>query len=326
MSRERLTLALDAGWLPAEGRVLGLGTRLEDLPPDFPVERLVAVQDFRPEAEALERAGIATAAAPEGDFAAALVHAARARDLSRDRLARARAAVGPGPLVVDGAKTDGIESLLSAVRKRAGVEGVLSKAHGKVFRVPGDDFGDWICTPAANADGFVTAPGIFSADGIDRGSALLADALPEAMSGAAADFGAGWGYLSHRLLERGGITECHLVEADRRALDCARRNVADVRARFAWADVSAWAAPEPLDHVLCNPPFHVSRRADPDIGRAFLAAAARNLAPRGRLWLVANRQLPYEGDLSALFGQVTELGGDAGFKVILAERPRRKRA
>lgn len=230
-----------------------------------------------------------------------------------------------GPILVDGAKTDGIESLLSAVKKHVGPVEVMSKAHGKVFRVEQGDFSGWKVPAATNADGFLTAPGVFSADGIDRGSALLAGVLPADLSGRVADFGAGWGYLAQVALTRPGISEMHLVEADHVALDCARANVIDSRARFHWADVGAWQSPEPLDHVLCNPPFHVTRRADPAVGRAFLAAAARNLGPRGRLWLVANRHLPYEDPLSELFGQVTETGGDAAFKIILADRPRRKR-
>jgi 16S rRNA (guanine1207-N2)-methyltransferase len=39
------------------------------------------------------------------------------------------------------------------------------------------------------------------------------------------------------------------------------------------------------------------------------------------LWLVANLHLPYEAALAEGFGEVEEVGGDAGFKVIAAKRP-----
>ena len=63
------------------------------------------------------------------------------------------------------------------------------------------------------------------------------------------------------------------------------------------------------------------RAADPSLGRAFIAAAARLLAPQGGLWLVANRHLPYEAALAEAFGEVQEIAGDASFKVIEARRP-----
>ena len=50
---------------------------------------------------------------------------------------------------------------------------------------------------------FRTAPGMFSHDRIDAGSRLLAECLPETAKGAAADFGAGWGYLVGACLRKG---------------------------------------------------------------------------------------------------------------------------
>ena len=74
-----------------------------------------------------------------------------------------------------------------------------------------------------------------------------------------------------------------------------------------------------------NPPFHVARAADPNLGLAFLTAAQRGLSPSGTLWLVANRQLPYVAHLKTLFRQVDDLGGDAVFRLISASYPNRAR-
>lgn len=117
------------------------------------------------------------------------------------------------------------------------------------------------------------------------------------------------------------MTECHLVEADLDALDCARLNVTDPRARFHWADATAAVLPA-ADRVVSNPPFHAGRQADPGLGAAFVAAAARMLAPGGTAWLVANRHLPYEAALNAAFAQIDELPGTAAFKLYRATRPR----
>ena len=60
-----------------------------------------------------------------------------------------------------------------------------------------------------------------------------------------------------------------------------------------------------------------SRRC-PDLGRAFIAAAAVALNPGGRLWLVANRHLPYEEALGSGFGQVRTVAQEGGFKIVEA--------
>ena len=56
----------------------------------------------------------------------------------------------------------------------------------------------------------------------------------------------------------------------------------------------------------------------PDIGRAFIAVAADALKPGGRLWMVANRHLPYESVLDARFGSARIVTQASGFKIIEA--------
>jgi 16S rRNA (guanine1207-N2)-methyltransferase len=173
-------------------------------------------------------------------------------------------------------------------------------------------------------DGHVTAPGVFSADGPDKGSVLLAKTLPVSLSGCVADLGAGWGYLSGAILTHGGVTELDIVEASHAALTCAKANISDPRARFHWVDATTFEG-GPYDVIVTNPPFHTSRAGDPSLGAAFIAAAGRLLKPRGQLWLVANRHLPYEKIIEETFAEVRTLGHDPGFKIFHAARPRRSR-
>ena len=63
-------------------------------------------------------------------------------------------------------------------------------------------------------------------------SEALANALPAKLGRDVADLGAGWGYLSSRILQIEGIETVHLVEAEHDALACARRNINDARAQF----------------------------------------------------------------------------------------------
>ena len=170
---------------------------------------------------------------------------------------------------------------------------------------------------------FISRPGVFAWDRVDPASQLLADHLPADLRGRAADLGAGYGYLSVELLQRcPGIASLDVYEAEARALDLAKRNLADAAARlplrFLWQDVAPGLS-EQYDVIVTNPPFHAQQgAARPDIGRAFIAAAAAALVPGGRLWLVANRNLPYELELDANFGSVRIVTQQQGFKIIEA--------
>ena len=108
-------------------------------------------------------------------------------------------------------------------------------------------------------------------------------------------------------------------------MSLARANLADAGASatldFHWHDVTA-GLPQRYDFIVSNPPFHTQSRADrPDIGQRFITVAAAALKPGGRLWLVANRHLPYEQTLNDQFGEVRVAGERDGFKVIHARKP-----
>jgi len=326
----RLALALGEGGLslPAPGVIGVFGPRASDDLSDLPKERVHVIQGFRPDHDALAAAGWRTGPVPEGRYAAAIVFLPRARAAARDLIARV-VALTDGPVIVDGQKTDGIDTALRDCRARAPTSQPISKAHGKIFWMIGAEaeaFEDWRAAPRRLQDGFVTLPGVFSADGEDPGSALLAAALPRRMPPRVADLGAGWGWLAAQMLTRDGVAEVHLVEADHAALDCARRNITDPRARFHWADATGFRPDAPFDAVVMNPPFHLGRAPDPALGAAFIAAAARMLTPQGSLWMVANRHLPYEAALSASFREHAELPGSPAFKIHHARLPRREGA
>ncbi|WP_368660769.1 methyltransferase [Paracoccus sp. (in: a-proteobacteria)] len=324
----RLHLAFPDG--APDGRVLVIGARGgDDLSPLDPAQTLIRQGHF-PDHRALTAQGWQVAPQVDGAFDVALVRLPRAKAAARAWIYDAAARLVPGGVLwVDGQKTDGADAVLRELRGLGEVDQVHSKAHGKIFRavlhaVPAD----WQAAPRQVAPGFVTRPGVFSADGIDPGSALLAAALPDKLPTRLVDLGAGWGWLSAQALTRKGVEVIHLVEADHDALASARENVTDPRARFHWADARDFRLPDPVNGVIMNPPFHDGRVADSRLGADFIASAARVLTGAGRLWMVANRHLPYETVLSEHFAQVTEIGGDNRFKLFEATgagRPRKPR-
>ena len=326
MAADRLSLALQSGLLslPQEGRILSLAPKGPGDLVALPRDNTLALQPMKPAHDAIAAAGFECALTSEGRFAAAIVFLPRAKALAQALIAKA--AQIADRVYVDGQKTDGVDSLLKACKKRSDILGSFSKAHGKLFWFEGGDFSDWVAADQQTIEGgYQTAPGVFSADGVDPASRALVAALPEKLGKQVADLGAGWGYLSRAILERADVETLYLVEADHAALECARANVSDGRADFHWADATTWEPRARMNAVVMNPPFHTGRTADPDLGRAFIAAAARMLAPTGQLWMVANRHLPYEAALGDLFAKVEEVAGDNRFKILRAERPARAR-
>ena len=168
--------------------------------------------------------------------------------------------------------------------------------------------------------GLWTQPGLFSWDQLDPGTALLIETLPP-LAGRGADFGCGLGPLAAAVLRSPKVKAITLVDLDRRAVEAAKRNVADPRAAFRWSDLRAGTdGLANLDFVVVNPPFHQGGTEDRGLGQGFVARAAQVLRRSGALWLVANRHLPYEAALKPLFGRVEMRAEARGFKVFEAHK------
>lgn len=322
MSRSRLSALLEGMGLPPGEVVVLRPPAAYDLEA-LPRERTRIVHGFRPDRDAWAEAGwrVADEAEPAGT---AVVVVPRSRRLAQGLVeAAARAA----PLVlVDGQRDHGIDSLWRDLRERRPGAEALTQGHGRLIRLEGGaGFEDWAMpAPARGADGLWTQAGVFGEGGADRGSLMLAAALPPRLPARMADLGAGVGTLALAVLAREGVASLDLVEGEALALDCARLNVADPRARFLWADATRGAF-GPYDGIVMNPPFHLGRAPDPALGRAFIVAAARALAPHGQLWMVANRHLPYEAALAEAFREVELLNAGGGFKLVRASRPKAAR-
>ncbi|MGN7916787.1 class I SAM-dependent methyltransferase [Lysobacter sp. ESA13C] len=310
----------------------GIGLRQQPRP------GLVCEQGFKPEVDALHRAGLDTVDLdtldPARRFPLVLVLPPRQRDEARALFAQAIARTAPGGRVLACMRNDeGARSGETDLGRIAGPVGSLSKRKCRAFwTAPLDGAADpaqaaaWAAFDAPReilGGRFVSRPGVFAWDRIDTASALLAAHLPSDLRGHAADLGAGYGYLSAELLARcPGVVAVDLYEAQARALELARTNLSRVATtaelEFHWHDVTA-GLDRGYDVIVSNPPFHGQGRDErPDLGRRFIAVAAEALNPGGRLWLVANRHLPYESVLDERFGQVRIVAQRGGFKVVEA--------
>ena len=295
---------------------------------------LCCEQSFKPAFDALTAAGYTAQARLDGQFPAGLVLLTKHKVENRANLARAWSLLEPGGvLVVCGANAIGAASFEREVDKALGLDGHLSKHQARTFwlRRQGGDMpaalAEWLAAAAPRPvgdTGLMARAGCFSPDHVDTGSRILAGCLPDTVAGRVADLGAGWGYLGAQVLRRfDAVTELDSYEAEALAIEDGRANLGRIDHAAArnwhWADVAA-GLPEvqPYDWIISNPPFHEGMRADPAIGRAFIAAAWKAIRRRGKFVLVANQHLPYEAELRKRFREVQLLTVADGFKVYLS--------
>lgn len=166
-------------------------------------------------------------------------------------------------------------------------------------------------------------PGVFSWDHVDEATEILADVMRVEPGQSVLDLGCGYGALGvvAGTLSHGGPV-C-MVDADAEAVRSAHRSAATAgldRYRALTSDVGAAVLDERFDVVVTNPPFHVGKATDLDLPLQFIEDARTVLAPGGRLFLVANRTLPYEHAIQRRFGNLGTLHDGRRFKVLTAER------
>ncbi len=294
---------------------------------------LVGWQPFKPLADAWQRAGFARVDEPVGKWPMVLVLPGKSRDETLGWFAMAHDHLEPGGrMIVAMANTAGAARFEKELARACGAIESLSKHKCRAFQASAK--GSWdpalldewrvLGSPRpVGASGFIAQAGTFSADHVDPGSALLARNLPAHLKGRVADLGAGWGFLADAVLRHcPAVSQVDLFEADWRALELARVNLATHAGRelgFHWHDVSSGLTGT-YDAVVMNPPFHRGQQTEVDLGRGFIRAAAAALKRGGRLFMVANRQLPYEAELDASGFGWRCAGEDQTFKLLFAER------
>ena len=337
---ETLSLALDeAGLLPERGDILCLRAEAVPFLLSLPKDRLTCQNSFKPDHDALKKAGFAVLPPEAESFppaALTIVLPPRQRLEARALFARAlRDAPVGGIIIASLPNTLGAKTGEKMLAELAGESQSLSKHKCRAFWVVKTDSWnaplaeEWIAQdrPQLVDEGFWSRPGLFSWDRIDAGSELLADSVPEWIKGRGADFGAGQGYLTREVLANcPHVDSMDLYEAEYRALACQQKNLEgfDNWAQH-WADVTKDAPKAEYDFIFMNPPFHTGRADAASLGQAFIRAASDALKTGGTLWLVANRHLPYEAALGECFKSHEMLEDEGGYKIIRAEKPKRKR-
>lgn len=291
---------------------------------------VVGWQPLKPKADAWEKAGFSRVEnLTDEKFPLVMVLPGKSKDETLAWFAMAKNRLEPGGRILAAMpNTTGAGRFEKELSKAAGNIVSIQKHKCRAFHALVDEaneavFDEWRALgELRKISGFNVRAGIFSSDHIDPGSQLLADHLPAHLHGAVADLGAGWGFLSDAVLKRcPRIERLDLFEADARALDCARRNLAEHQQEigFHWHDVTT-GLPAVYDAIVMNPPFHTGQATDVDLGRAFLKVAFTSLKRGGKLLLVANRQLPYEAVLETCGMAWRKVAENKIYKLLFAEK------
>lgn len=164
---------------------------------------------------------------------------------------------------------------------------------------------------------FTTDAGVFSRDGLDRGTEVLLNALPE-LEGRVLDLGCGWGAVGVSLGAKDPGLEIVMTDLNARAVELARRNLlqngvhAEVLQGDGFAPVTGT-----FDAIVTNPPI----RAGKAVIYGLFDRARDFLNPGGSLYVVIRKQQGAPSALRHLQEQyrtagVVDRGG--GFWVIRA--------
>lgn len=243
-------------------------------------------------------------------------------------LAQAAAALKEGGLLVAAAANDAGGKRLPSLFEALGLEPISESkhkcrvvwAHKKDVRQ--DIINTWLTEGQMQnvtiaGQNYISKPGLFGWNEADKGSALLLSYI-ENLKGAGADFGCGYGFLSKNILQQHqDITKLYALDVDSSAVEACVRN-APVEA--IWHDLRKKPNLPILDFIVMNPPFHAGKKTDISLGVAMLQTAAQCLKKGGTLYMVANKQLPYEAVLERAFFKVLKCAEEKGFKIFKASK------
>lgn len=166
-----------------------------------------------------------------------------------------------------------------------------------------------------------TDAGVFSRDGLDMGTRILLEALPE-LHGRILDLGCGWGPVGTALGKRYPGAQIVLTDVNSRATELAARNLAaNGVANAAVVQGDGFAAVEGgFDAIVLNPPI----RAGKAVIYALFAEAAKHLRADGALYIVIRKQQGAESAqkyLSSIYADVERIAREKGYWVLRCARP-----
>ncbi|SDH22055.1 class I SAM-dependent methyltransferase [Agrococcus jejuensis] len=143
-------------------------------------------------------------------------------------------------------------------------------------------------TLAGHERSLLTAPGVFSGDGLDVGTSVLLDETPEPpRTGDLLDLGTGWGPVALSLALRAPEARVWAVDVNPRAVDLVRRNAERVSVANVTAALPGEMPDVRFQGIWSNPPIRIGKQQL----HALLLEWLPRLVVGGEAWLVVQKHL-----------------------------------
>lgn len=179
---------------------------------------------------------------------------------------------------------------------------------------------DWFVEYSVDLDDLsitvAALPGVFSQKGLDKGTAVLLQNLPESMQGKTLDFGCGAGVISAFIGQKFSDISLCLIDINAYALASAKRTLelnglsGDVIASNGLSHVKG-----KYQHIISNPPFHQGIKTHYAATEGFLNTCKTYLQQEGMITIVANSFLNYRPIMEKAIGKTELAITDKGFNV-----------
>ncbi|MEU7463263.1 MULTISPECIES: methyltransferase [Streptomyces] len=168
----------------------------------------------------------------------------------------------------------------------------------------------------------VNHAGVFCADRLDIGTRFLLQHLPGPGPVRVVDLGCGNGVVGTAVALADPAAEVLFVDESFQAVAAAeatyKANGVPGHAEFRVGDGLTGVAPDSVDLVLNNPPFHSHQATTDATARRMFTGARRALRAGGELWVIGNRHLGYHITLKRVFGNCELVASDAKFVLLKA--------
>lgn len=269
--------------------------------------------------------------APTQAFDAAVLFLPKSRDLANYLLNALASRLGGRELFLVGEKRGGIEGAAKQLHAFGKPRKLDSARHCQLWQVTVEH--PPVAQPLHSlaqrfelvlgeaALQIVSLPGVFSHGRLDRGTELLLEHLDALPVGKVLDFGCGAGVLGAAIKQRYPQSQVHMLDVDAFAVAASRLTLAanGLDGEVICGDGIA-AAPQDLDVILSNPPFHTGVHTNYQASETLLKKSADHLRKGGEMRLVANSFLRYQPLIEGALGNCRIRAEGNGFRIYQATR------
>lgn len=236
--------------------------------------------------------------------------------------------LGAQKLLLAGAKAEGIKGYIKKLADSSKIERDRAAKQNELYIINAprwsqqlevtDTYETTSTTLEYEGFCFISKPGIYGWQKIDKGSQLLVETIAPSVintSTAVLDLGCGYGFLSvwaaQQRAQRIVATDNNIA-----ATHCCDANLAALHDNYevVLSDCGA-TIDEQFDLIICNPPFHSGFGIDTRLTDQFLQTSQRLLASGGKAYFVVNQFIGLETKARGYFSHCLLLAQADGFSV-----------